>query len=261
MKIWAHCLVYNEENYLWFAVESVIEHVDKVLLWDTGSTDNTNLIIKDLESKYKDKILYKQIGGVDKIHYPQIRQEMLDETKSDWVLILDGDEVWPESSIKNAVSLLGNKIEAVVVPFYNLVGDIYHHQDTSFGRYELMGRKGFLTIRFINTKIKGLHVKNPYGKEGYFDADNRPIQESAELKYVEAPFFHMTHLERSSKGQKINKIKYFIGQKISDNMQLPEVFFKDRPSFVKDPLKSRGIGYILRSLVNLPREKVSKFRK
>jgi hypothetical protein len=37
MKIWAHVVCQNEENYIWFALMSVVSHVDKIIVRDTGS--------------------------------------------------------------------------------------------------------------------------------------------------------------------------------------------------------------------------------
>ena len=59
MKIWGHTLVCHEERYLWYSVTSVIDYLDKILLWDTGSTDNTLKIIRDLQKTYPDKIDFK----------------------------------------------------------------------------------------------------------------------------------------------------------------------------------------------------------
>ena len=78
MKIWGHTLVRNEERYLWYSVTSVIDYLDKLLLWDTGSADNTLKIIKELQKKYTDKILFREVGSVDKDNFTKIRQQMLD---------------------------------------------------------------------------------------------------------------------------------------------------------------------------------------
>ena len=58
LKIWANVLVKNEDRYLWFAVSSAIEFVDKVFIWDTGSQDKTLDIIKLLQEKYPNKIIF-----------------------------------------------------------------------------------------------------------------------------------------------------------------------------------------------------------
>ena len=48
MSVWVHTLVKNEERYIWYSVMSVIDYIDKILIWDTGSTDKTVDIIKEI---------------------------------------------------------------------------------------------------------------------------------------------------------------------------------------------------------------------
>ena len=81
MSICGHTLVKNEERYLWFAVTSVIEYLDKLLLWDTGSKDNTVKIAKELQNKYPNKIDFKEVGEVDISEFTSVRKEMLDQTR------------------------------------------------------------------------------------------------------------------------------------------------------------------------------------
>ena len=57
MKIWANTLVRNEERYLWFSVMSVINWVDKILIWDDASTDNTYEIAKLIKKKFPKKLV------------------------------------------------------------------------------------------------------------------------------------------------------------------------------------------------------------
>src|SRR5438128_1375357 len=98
--IWGNTLVKNEGRYLWFGVKSVIDYLDRMLIWDTGSLDTTLEIIKLLQEEYPKKIVFKEVGEVDAQGLTRIRQEMLRKTNSDWLLLLDGDEVWWEDSIK-----------------------------------------------------------------------------------------------------------------------------------------------------------------
>ena len=113
-NIWVHTLVKNEEKYLWYAVMSVADFVDKVLLWDTGSSDKTVEIIKQIQNIKGDKVEFKEVGEVDPEEFTKVRQQMLQQTKSDWFMILDGDEVWWEKSIKEVhediKALLRNKL-------------------------------------------------------------------------------------------------------------------------------------------------------
>ena len=61
-SIWGNTIVKNEGRYIYFAISSVIDFLDKMLVWDTGSKDDTVAIIKYLEKKYPKKIIFKQIG-------------------------------------------------------------------------------------------------------------------------------------------------------------------------------------------------------
>ena len=88
MTIWANTIVNNEENFIWFAIMSVLDYVDKILVWDTGSTDKTVEVIKTINSN---KLKFKEVGKVDPMEFTKMRQKMLEESKCDWILILDGD--------------------------------------------------------------------------------------------------------------------------------------------------------------------------
>lgn len=48
--IWAHTIVKNEERFIWYSVMSVINHVDKILIWDTGSTKTIEKHGNEIES-------------------------------------------------------------------------------------------------------------------------------------------------------------------------------------------------------------------
>ena len=50
MSIWAHTLVKNEERFVWFAINSVIDYVDEMRVWDNGSSDSTVKIIKSIKN-------------------------------------------------------------------------------------------------------------------------------------------------------------------------------------------------------------------
>lgn len=261
MKIVSNTIVHNEENFIWFALMSIVDHVDKVLVWDTGSTDKTVDIIQEVKKIKGDKIEFKEYGKVDNLKFTKARQEMLEESQCDWIILLDGDEVWWEDSILELVKTIkkkGSALDAVVVPFINSLGDVYHHQDESYGEYNIMGKKGHLTVRAINRKISGLHVDKPYGQEGYYDRDSSPVQELKRLFFLKTPYLHLTHLKRSSKSRRINKIKYQLGQRLDKSIRLPEVFFREYPKFIENPLKTRGLKYIMRASLKEPAYLIKK---
>jgi glycosyltransferase involved in cell wall biosynthesis len=231
MKIYAHCLVQNEENFLWYSVASIVEHVDKVMIWDNGSSDRTFEIIKELRNKWPDKIISKKFSGTVSV----ARQKMLDETDADWIIILDGDEIWWENSIRHLVSVIDNEgsdLDSIVVPFKNLIGDMFHYQSEDKGKYNIDGKTGFLTIRAINNKIEGLKVSGKYPFEGYANSGGILIQNLDQNRrmFLDAPYLHLTHLKRSSK--KSDKIKYRFGVEFPKDFYYPEVIFKTRPKII-----------------------------
>lgn len=258
MKIWANTVVNNEENFIWFAIMSVVDFVDKILVWDTGSTDKTVEIIKEIRKIKGEKIDFKEVGSVDKDQFTNMRQAMLDQSNCDWILILDGDEVWWESSTKKLMDTINkkdDKLDAMAVPFYNLVGDIFHYQGEKAGRYQILGRKGHINLRVINRKIPGLHVNLPYGKEGYYDGENRPVQERDGVVFVDAPYLHATHLERSSQKRVPNKVKFELGSKFPEDFIFPEVFYQPTPKIIPSPWKKMSLGVFIKSAVlTLPRK-------
>jgi hypothetical protein len=263
-SIVAHSLVKNEERYIWFAVMSVIEHVDKVMIWDTGSTDDTVAIAKEIRKIFPDKVNLQTFGEVTPDEYTLLRQKMLDETGADWFMIVDGDEVWWENSITSAVNKIntqGKLLESIVTPYYNLIGDIYHYQEKAGGKYKIDGETGHLTIRFMNRKIPGLYTAKPHGQHGYFDGKDRLIQDRSAKKriYINCPFMHFTHLVRSSglandlKVPKRNiKYKHELGIPFPLDFYYPESFFLPRPNLVPSPWRKAGKKYLLKAAIQTP---------
>ena len=258
MKIWANTIVNNEENFIWFAIMSVLDYVDKILVWDTGSNDKTARIIKSINSG---KIKFKEVGPVNSEEFTRMRQKMLDESKSDWILILDGDEVWWENSIKKLVSEInkkGNEMEGAVVPMVVPVGDIYHIQPEEAGRYQLLGRKGHFSLKAFSKKIPGLHVDWPYGKESFLDGKDRLIQEREKITFIDAPFLHLTHLKRSGKKRKHEKFKHEIGKKVNSDFKFPEVLNKKYPGFITSPWVKISGTELLKAKALTPLRKIKR---
>lgn len=247
MQVWAHTLVKNEEKYLWYSVMSVICHVDRVLLWDSGSTDGSLEIERELKKKYPDKINLKQIRIGSPEDFPLVRQEMLEETKSDWFIVLDGDEVWWEDSIKKLVKIInekGENLESIAVPMVYPVGDIFHRQEESAGRYELAGKKGHISPRAINRRIPGLSSSNPHGTWGWTDGDGYMIQnrDPKKILFCDAPYMHFSLLPRAGNRtgdlkvmKRSKKLKFELSKSFPKDFYYPEVFFKTRPNDIPSP--------------------------
>lgn len=247
MKISAHMVVKNEERWVWFAIMSVIDYVDEVLIIDMKSTDKTLEIIKSIHNpKIK---FFGDLGDA-----VANRNFLITQNKSKWILILDGDEVWTENGIKELVSNLKNNFVYLVSPFKNLLGDVYHYQDESAGKYEVHGRKGHLTIRAINvSQIPGLHVIGTYPLEGYCDKDDMLIQNDPDhrFNFMKNIYLHMTHLLRSSRPIS-NKHKYEWGHPMPGSFEYPKCFYLPRSEIISSPWKKRGLGYVLNASWQTP---------
>lgn len=260
-KIWGQTIVKNEERYIYFSLMSVIDYLDKILVWDTGSMDETVNIIKYIKKKYPKKIIFKEIGEVNPGGLTAARQKMLNETDSDWFVIVDGDEVWWRNSIKKTLKKIeqeGKSLYAIVHPVINLIGDIYHFQEEAAGEYKILGKKGHLNIRAVNRRIPGLHIKNTYPLEGYYDKDEKAIQEvSGKLIFLNSHLMHFTHLNRTSK-ENSKKIKYELGIPFPKNFIYPEALYLDFPKIVYPPWVKRSMKYILRSALETPLKKIKR---
>lgn len=269
MKIFAHTLFKNSEKWLWYSVTSVIDHVDKLLLWDTGSTDNSWEIAKLLKAKYKDKIDLKQYGEVTTETFPIARQAMLDATDADWFILVDDDEIWWKESIQKVVALLrkdfAGSSEAIVVPTINLVGDIYHKLPEGAGRYKFGNKVGHYNLRAVRINIEGLHSAGLHGVWGWADKSGKQIQERNTFEIIDASYLHTTFLPRSNDVKDINnvpkrfkKIKYEIGEEFPKDFYYPEVFFCDKPDLVPSPWQRMDFSFWLKSLVLTPLRKLKR---
>lgn len=268
--ITAHVLVKNESRFVWYAVMSVIDHVDKVLLWDTGSSDGTVQILKEIKKQRNKKVDLRLLGEVTPDEFTKVRSDMLQATDTDWFLVVDADEIWWEDSISEVTDFIrryGSKYESVVVPTINPVGDIYHFQEEAAGRYRLAGRVGHLGIRGVSTKIPGLSSDKPHGTWGWTDGRSRMIQDRnpAKIKFIDSPYIHTTFLRRSESREedlkvpkRARKLKHEIGISFPNNYFYPEVFFRPRPSIVQSPWEVMSLPFRLRSYLETPLRKIKR---
>lgn len=265
-KISAHVLVKNEARFVWYSIMSVLPHVDKLIIYDTGSTDGTLKLIET--------IVKKPVISKEDFDEQNIRQQMLDEDDSDWFIVVDGDEIWWDESIKKLTNLIhkkGDDLESIIVPTILPVGDIFHYQETKASGYEFDTNKGLkvghYALRAINRKIPGLSSMKPHGQWGWTDEEGKMIQDRDQKKreFVDAPYLHVTHLQRAGNRLKdsdvfkrLGKLKYELGTPFPSDFYYPEVFFREKPDYIISPWRGMSKEFKFRAFFETPLRKIRR---
>jgi glycosyltransferase involved in cell wall biosynthesis len=84
MKISVCMIAWNEEEIIDKAIKSTEGLADEVIVVDTGSSDGTVEICKELGAK--------TFTGADRMNKGESRNRAIEESSGDWVVILDADE-------------------------------------------------------------------------------------------------------------------------------------------------------------------------
>lgn len=262
-----HTIVRNEERWVWYSLMSVIEFVDKILVYDTGSTDKTVEILKTIKSP---KIIFEEKGPVDRKRLVKLRQEQLERTKTDWFLLVDGDEIWPKKTIlelREAIEAASASIYGIVVRAWNLVGDVYHYHEESVNYHWPFAPKNFLgwaNLRAVRRDIPSLSISGQYPLEAYSDETGTPIQNYGEkrLIFLKERYFHTSYLPRSNFLNDLTtlnrKLKFEIGKKFPQNFQYPEVFYQSRPAIVPSPWQKQNKLLWVISVLQTPLRRIKR---
>lgn len=259
-------MVKNEDRFIYYAVKSVLPYVSRILIQDTGSTDHTEQIIRTFSNS---KITFLQEFITKKEDIARVRQSQLDKTMTDWIWIVDGDEIYPGKLCCEILEIVakGENLEGIAVGRYDLLGDIYHCQSETVGTYNLFGRKGHHVLRLINRRnIPGLKVSGIYPYEGYYDSHNEELihHDPESFKFTVNKLWHAMYLIRSSQGgilkNTYHRDKYKIekGLTIRQDIELPEVLFAQKPGMVEDVTGRRSAGYELLATLLTPIKKLKR---
>ena len=247
--ITGHMVVKNEDRWIWYSIMSVIDFLDRLIIFDTGSRDHTTDIIAEIlkDKKYADKILYKEWGAVTPKEFSEVRQKQIEMTKTDYFMVIDGDEIWYEATLNELNTILSTKKPLLVATkFINACGDIFHYRYEKRETYCINGIKGAITIRVFSMKIPGISVGGVYGVEGYIDSDGDAVQEKGYPIIVQkGKYFHTSLLVRSSRQNGDFSIRYRRAklratwdEKFPSDFKYPEVFNKQPcPQYVSSPYK------------------------
>lgn len=261
-KVTVNMILKNEDQWVWYAIQSILPYADQILITDTGSTDETERIVKSISSP---KISFSKSLCSSAKDVTSERLKQLQLTATDWLWVLDGDEIYSEETAKECISAISTDLyEGVVVRRYDLLGDIYHRQEESVGQYNLFGHTGHLVTRLLNKrKIAGLTLKGDYPLEGWYDANGNSTRERDPKNwYITKNYLHHAmYLKRSSLGGNLpmfNRSKYKIEAGITIDSPYPEVFDFSSPEFVGGAKSRRGTWYELAARFVTPIKKIKR---
>ncbi len=131
-------MVKNEERYIRQTLRSTLPHVQAAIIVDTGSDDKTYEYAEEICAEFQGEVdisLYKQViakdsrlwdGNHSNQELTNLRNQMLSETKTDWVWQVDGDEIYTPEAIQNLtniIPLMGGEYIGVMVPIKWCVDD------------------------------------------------------------------------------------------------------------------------------------------
>lgn len=243
-----HSLVRNEDQWAWFALKSWQKFNLPLLVIDDNSTDQTQKVLHSLNISFA--------PNTAKLPVTEIRNHLISQTKTEWFVLLDGDEVWNHTIIGKFLKHLAAvspKVLGVFLKTRNCVGDVWHFLPESAGKYQLAGRTGNLNIRAYR-KHAGLKWFGTYPLEHYGSKDGPINTQPDKLSFFEGYYWHMTNLARSSRADKIPGFRRRpVEQGIAAvKTELPEVFWESRPDFVPDPLARRPISFELAAKIVTP---------
>ncbi|MNX42265.1 SPBc2 prophage-derived glycosyltransferase SunS [compost metagenome] len=141
----------NEELFLEDCLASVRGLVDEIVLVDTGSTDSTVAIAE----RFGAKVFHSPWQG----DFAAARNASLAHASSDWILVLDADEVLPSEAhedVKRAIRNAGNA--GYYVQMENLLGDEGQERETS------------MLFRLFQNR-KNIHFQGLIHEEASFSAE------------------------------------------------------------------------------------------
>lgn len=95
-------IVKNERDRIKDFLDSLIGFADEIIIVDTGSVDNTVIVIEEYISIYRDaNIVFKKYVTKEKFHYGIAKNFSIDIATKEYVIILDADECLSNDFKKN----------------------------------------------------------------------------------------------------------------------------------------------------------------
>lgn len=134
----------NEETFLGYCIESLMPHVDKILLVNNKSTDNSRLIAEKYVSSFVRLVDCDMEPGTKECSMADYYNWCTDQTDTKYILKFDGDAIALNRLSKYTDLMLTGVYDLICLYALNLYGDHKHVRTTNNG---IIGNEPFLFDR------------------------------------------------------------------------------------------------------------------
>lgn len=181
-------LSYNSENLIEATLRSVLPYVNECHIIDTGSKDKTVEVIKslwkdfpfiDLEVIDIDSLGKAWVDKLKNVALTELLEKLRLKTKSDWILKVDDDEVYPEDTMKEIINL---------EPKRDLYALYFRHFQKDFGTIINYRRHKNLRVLRLWKNIPEITWTGIYGYECL--SINGKRYNTKRFPYIAEPFLH-----------------------------------------------------------------------
>lgn len=180
----------NEEARLKSCLLSAKDHVDEIVVVDTGSTDNTKQLAKDCGAKVYDFTWTNSFADA--------RNFALEQATSDWILVLDADEQLDPETASSIRAFTGGppRIGRLTIVSKYLENNEIRYTRSPISRLFPRGvyYKGSIHEQVVSDLPHHLTGAIVY-HDGYFQTDktarNLPLLQEALKSEPENPYLHM----------------------------------------------------------------------
>lgn len=218
--IGVNMITWNGEDFIKEALEAVLPYAEQVIVCDTGSTDETPKILKDLQEKYKHLVVWTkdiQFLGETRTESPKdwvltaLLEQMRKETKTEWILRVDDDEIFLPETMEEIQNLKGDN-------------GVYAIELRHFKTYDTILNPDILRIKIVRLfKNNGnFRWSGHYGRETIVRGKKR--MSSKYCPYLKNPFLHLGDLRKDER-----RHGYGYGKVTNDVIPTPEEYYKYLP--------------------------------
>jgi len=238
-KICLYTLCYNELPILPFAIEYWRRFVDKVVLYDNGSTDGSVQFLQDHHSDFVEvrSFTYKDNNKIDDYELKWYKNNWWKEArgKYDYVIMCDLDEFFYTFDVEEFMEyIIDNNITIVKSIGYDLVTPLF----PTYNPGELLHEKLFFGSRFTDedkciffncNEIEeinydfGCHTCEPSGNVKYYDKSDFYIFHA---KYLSLDYIIDKYNRCSKKLSDVNNEKNFGNQYNYDVKKIENIFYE-----------------------------------